>query len=300
MSTTIFRTIFVTLAALWTFSAQAENSLKISTWNMEWLTSKPSKQFPSSDRSAEDFATLAKHAAQLDSDVIAFQEVNDKTALKRVIGDEYQIFFSDRSKPQYRLQQFGDINQYTGFAIKKSVRVSDKPDFSLDSRDNSKLRFASYLMVKPQNSQPIHLLSVHLKARCSGAYNNSRDCQTLKRQGEKINQWIIERENADERYIILGDFNHNLAYRGDWFWQTMTDDTKAQLTSKKTKTLCKVKSRNNPNKTHRFRSLIDHIVASETVSLSAPKQYVFPSQDVLSYKLSDHCPLTAELNGNYN
>ncbi len=36
--------------------------------------------------------------------------------------------------------------------------------------------------------------SVHLKAGCSGAYKNSRDCQTLSQQGEALAKWMSERE----------------------------------------------------------------------------------------------------------
>ncbi|MDN3685881.1 hypothetical protein QW180_29450 [Vibrio sinaloensis] len=76
----------------------------------------------------------------------------------------------------------------------------------LDQRSNSKLRFATYVVIQPNSERPIHLLSVHLKARCSGAYKNNRDCRILKQQGERLNQWINEKEVANQAYVILGDF----------------------------------------------------------------------------------------------
>ncbi|TOE79683.1 hydrolase, partial [Vibrio parahaemolyticus] len=67
--------------------------------------------------------------------------------------------------------------------------VSDPADFSI-TRGNSKLRFASYIVFNPNQKDELHLLSVHLKAGCSGAYKNSRDCQTLSQQGEALAKWM--------------------------------------------------------------------------------------------------------------
>lgn len=268
---------------------------KYTTWNIEWLTSHPSERFKPSQRNDQDFSALQQHFAAIDSDILAFQEVNDKEALQRVIGTDYQVYFSQRNQSQFRDHQFDGINQYTGFAVRNGIEVQNKADLRLDSSRNSRLRFASYVVIHPNGSEPIHALSAHLKAGCSGAYRNNKDCKTLKQQGAVLNQWIEQREENNQNYIILGDFNHNLAYEGDWLWKTITSGSNARLASKRSKAECKVKSRNHPNRTHQFRSLIDHIIVSGGLKYSQPTQDLFPIPHVLNYQLSDHCPLSANI-----
>ncbi|RTZ18334.1 endonuclease/exonuclease/phosphatase family protein [Vibrio aquaticus] len=276
------------------FNVQSETLY--SAWNLEWLSNTPSEQFSSSQRSSDDYQSLQRHFESMQSDVVAFQEVNDKQALRKVIGNDYTIYMSQRAKSSNSRHQFDDINQYTGFAVNKGVPVKDMPDLKLDGNRNSKLRFASYVVIEPDGKQPVHALSVHLKARCSGAFNGSKSCKTLKEQGQHLNKWILEREKLGDAYIILGDFNHNMVYRGDWLWKEITQGSKAELATQKTRALCKVKSRNNPSRTHQFRSLIDHIIVSHQLDYQKPKQDVYPVDDVLKYQLSDHCPVSMSLN----
>lgn len=285
--------IISVLALLGSFNSYADTVY--SAWNLEWLSSTPSSKFKSSQRYDQDYQSLHHHFSSMESDILAFQEVNDKQALTKVIGSDYQIFFSHRSNAANQHHQFSDINQYTGFAVKKGIAVKDMPDVRLDTSRNSKLRFASYIMLHPDSHQPIHALSVHLKARCSGAYKGSKACRTLKAQGQQLNKWIKEREKNNDAYVILGDFNHNMSYQGDWLWDEIAQGSKAVLASKSSQAKCKVKSRNNPNKTHQFRSLIDHIIVSTDLSTSTPKQDLYPVKDVLNYQLSDHCPLSVNI-----
>jgi len=286
--------LFAFLLVLFSFHSNA-SKLILTTWNLEWLSSSPSVQFSASQRNKVDYLALSGHFEKIGSDVLAFQEVNDPTALQRITGQDYQLFFSDRSRVNNKHHQFEDINQYTGFAVRKEVNVLNKPDLRLDDHHQSKLRFASYIVINSDSEQPVHALAVHLKARCSGAYRNTRDCKILKQQGKALNLWLQERERNNDSYIVLGDFNHNLSYRGDWLWQDIISATNGRLASKRSQAVCKVKSRNNPTKTHQFRSLIDHIIVSEDLITSTPKQNVFPVSEVLKYQLSDHCPLSMEL-----
>ena len=296
MTNTKFKAILAILLITKSTASFASSSLTVTAWNLEWLTSHPSDKFSESQRSKQDFQALAGHFSTIDSDVLAFQEVNDQQALHKVIGDDYRVYFSDRASDAYMKQQFDEINQYTGFAVKEDIEVADKPDIQLDQRKNSKLRFGTYIVLNPNGSQPIHALSVHLKARCSGAYKNSRDCKILKSQGKALNQWISEREQQGENYAILGDFNHNLSYNGDWLWEVISHSSQAVLATKGTPATCKVRSRKNPNKTHQFRSLIDHIIVSPGLTTAQTNQDVFPPSLVLQQHLSDHCPISTQLN----
>ncbi|MFM2644375.1 endonuclease/exonuclease/phosphatase family protein [Vibrio chagasii] len=269
--------------------------LTISSWNIEWLSTNEAVNKFSDKRDQADFDKLGTYFQSLNADVVAFQEVDDVNAIQRVAGDQYQILMSDRALPKNSNHQFKEVNQYTGFAVRKGVALTDYADFPLETTSNSKLRFASYIVIETE-TKPIHMLSVHLKAGCSGAYKSNRDCSRLKEQAQQLNKWIKQRERNNEDYAIFGDFNHNLAYSRDWMWKELTQYTDAQLATRETRADCKVRSNRNNHRTHQFRSVIDHIVVSKSLNADPAKQQVFKTQDVLDYKLSDHCPVSTTIN----
>ncbi len=297
MKPPIFLSIIVSLCTLFPSITKAEYPSVFSTWNIEWLSTQPNSRFPESQRTSRDFNALRNHFDQINPDVLAFQEVNDLKAIRKIVGNDYSIYLSDRSLPSNARKQFELINQYTGFAVKSGIKYERKEDVDLGNGASSRLRFATYITLEA-NSKEIHLLSIHLKAGCSGAYKNNKDCRTLKAQGKKLNNWIKARESKGEEYLLLGDFNHNLAYRNDWFWSVMTQGTSAQLATQDTRATCKVRSKKNPTRTHQFRSLIDHIVVSDNVNTTKVNQVNYPTQDVLDYQLSDHCPIKANISFN--
>lgn len=278
-------------------TAQAENTV-ISSWNLEWLTLNPAVSANRGKRTAQDLDALAGHFSRLNSDVVAFQEVDSAQAMQRIAGNHYQIVMSDRSLARNQKHQFSDSNQYTGFAIRRGVPFADPADIDLTPQQHNKLRFATYIVLYPDSKQPLHVLNVHLKAGCSGKFSASnRSCRTVRQQGEALNQWLSARAGLQQSYLIVGDFNHNLAYQGDWLWQEIGAGLPQapQLTTRQTRAECKVRSRNQTNKLHQFRSLIDHVIASPDLALPQPQQITFDPPLVLTYKLSDHCPVRAVL-----
>ncbi|WP_098413959.1 endonuclease/exonuclease/phosphatase family protein [Vibrio sp. ES.051] len=287
------RSLFIAVLLIVSATSLAQNSINVTSWNIEWLSMHNGKV----SRTNADFEKLNHYVDKTQADVIAFQEVNSKSAIQKVTGDDYTIYLSDRARIKNKPFQFSDINQYTGFAVRKGNTVTDSPDFST-SRGNRKLRFASYIVINPKNEHELHLLSVHLKAGCRAAYRNNQSCQILSQQGEALRKWMGKREKNDEQYAVLGDFNHNLSYQGDWLWAIMTRDNNAQLVTRNTKAECKVRSNKHSHKTHQFRSLIDHIIVSSKLKANNVHQTLFNSRDVLDYKLSDHCPINATITFN--
>jgi len=287
--THLFTALFVTTIS----QPIAAQSLNISTWNIEWLTTTPDPNVDESKRGESDFKHLSDYFKQLSPDILAFQEVDSEAAIANVIGPNYQIVMSERALPNNARHQFSDINQYTGFAIKDSIEFKEVPDVRLDTGSSSKLRFASYVVLKPSSKKPIHVLSVHLKARCNGAFRNNRHCKTLRSQTKHLNQWIRTREAENDAYIILGDFNHNLAYNGDWMWAQLSDSTNADLSTRHVQPKCRVKSKRNKGKTRTYPSVIDHIITSEQITSSHSAQKLFDEQAVLNFQLSDHCAVSA-------
>lgn len=290
--TRIFSAIFSILIAHSSFA----QPLNISTWNIEWLTSTPDHNIKQSQRNEQDFEKLNHYFQSLDSDVLAFQEIDSADAIQTIIGNDYTVVMSERANKDNAKHQFKDINQFTGFAIRDHVTFTNMDDLQLSGGATSKLRFASYIKVNHGQESELHILNVHLKAGCSGAYRNNRNCNTLKSQGKSLQSWIQDRERQSQSYVILGDFNHNMGYPNDWFWTQLSNNADARLITQHTKAQCKVRSRKNPTKTHQFRNLIDHIIVSNDLTTQSTEQQVFESNDVLDYQLSDHCPVSTQIN----
>ncbi|WP_261818201.1 endonuclease/exonuclease/phosphatase family protein [Vibrio gallicus] len=269
--------------------------LRIATWNIAWLTKEPYPQFSQSIRSSQDWQTLQQYADQLSVDVLAFQEVDSKQAISKVMGDNYRIVLSERSLTKYHRHQFSDINQYTGFAVRNTWRIINHADLNLNTSPNGKLRFATYIELHQPSKESIHLLSVHLKAGCQAKKRSTRSCAILEKQAKQVNLWITQRELKRQPYIIMGDFNHNLAYPNDWLWNLIASNSSPALATVNTKATCEIRSDKNPNHTHRFRSLIDHIIVSKGLATRNTAQVNYQKRDVLQYQLSDHCPLRATL-----
>lgn len=296
MNQRITRTLIFLMLTFSTFSSYA---ITLSTWNMEWLTLSPSEKFRSSDRSQQDFEQLNFYFSQSNSKILAFQEVDSKEAIQKIVGNDYKIFLSDRSLNSKL--QFTDINQYTGFAVHQSIPVIDPNDFSLlPKKKTSKLRYATYIVAnigKP--SRPVHLLSVHLKSGCLGQKKKNYSCSTLKQQTDEVIEWINSREANNEKYLILGDFNHTLAHPRSWLWKNIknnTSDTPLLLTED-TKARCTVKQwkRDWPKYTT-FTRLIDHGITNISNRSFQVTQQQFMESDVKKYQLSDHCPILFEMN----
>ena len=73
------------------------------------------------------------------------------------------------------------------------------------------------------------MLSVHLKSGCwsareDGYASREETCATLREQVEELADWVAERREAGEAFVIAGDFNRRLAIPGDWAWALLTED----------------------------------------------------------------------------
>lgn len=287
----------LTLCALLSSAAQiplistaAAEPLKIMSWNFEWLSSQSSVHVNESQRTNADLNAYQVMIERYQPKVLAFQEVNDREVLEKVLGKQYKIIMSDRAKSRYQSLQHNGINQYTGVAIDQSLAHSDPEDLVLSPK--RKLRFATYVVVEPKASSPIHLLSVHLKAGCIGKYESNEDsCQTLKQQSDSLNQWIQQRLKNKQSYLIVGDFNHDLTHPKDWMWKRIIADnqTPPVLLSSQLKSRCIASG-----KTKAYRHVVDHIIASSDIRTDNLVQVLYSEQDQ-EHQLSDHCPLTATL-----
>ena len=202
------------------------DSLKIASWNMEHLAERDGEGC--SPRTEADYARLRDHAAALNADVIAFQEVQNKAAAERVFDPAlYDVVMSGRptstrsgecrGRPGLFIQ-----NQAVGFAIRKGVLWTRNADLNALALGNPDLRWGVDVTVS--HGRPVRLLAVHLKSGCnSGREPTDPDCPVLFDQLPVLEGWTEARARDGEAFVVLGDWNRRLASRGDAFLADLND-----------------------------------------------------------------------------
>jgi endonuclease/exonuclease/phosphatase family metal-dependent hydrolase len=292
-------------------------SLQLATWNLEWLmtpatharlrhTCTAEGQTPSSLRSIPcdvarqeargeaDFARLRLYAQRLDADVIAVQEVDGVDAARQVFTD-HDFCFTARTAVQNN-----------GFAIRRGrgIRYRCDGDVRELSVGHRHLRAGAQLTLFPGRTDELHLISVHLKSGCARQRLNKDDesCQLLRQQIAPLLQWIDAQARAGHRFILMGDFNRQLAKE-----QGQARDSSGQLVKMWPELdrgdlpgadLLNVTEGRPYIKCHISEShgaYIDHIVVGEKAAKNllpdSFRRIVFVQSDAVRFKLSDHCPL---------
>ena len=300
-------------------AASEPATLKLATWNLEWLiapaTFKPLKSTcvprgaPASaserrlpcdvaqqlERSSRDFATLARYARELNADVIALQEV-DGIEAARLVFPGYEFCFSGSRHLQN-----------TGFAVRAGVPKRCGPDFTALSLDDT-VRRGAELVLFPGEPRELHLLSIHLKSGCSDRPLDSGDkaCGTLARQIPILESWVASQAQSHHRFAVLGDFNRALlaehgparsaSGRPLRVWPELADGEPpdAQLHN-----VADGQPFRNcvPGQAH--SAFIDHIVLGRTLAgalvPSSFERVTFSAADARHSRLSDHCPVAVRI-----
>ena len=266
--------------------------IKLATWNIAWLTTKPAghPDLPQNltIRTEQDFARLRAYAERLAADVIALQEVDGPLAAARVFdATAYDFHFPAES----------DV-QRTGFAWRKGLQVTRNPDLmALDLRPTARrsLRRGADITLHGANGARLRLLSIHLDGGCSqGSIRqpNSSDCQSLGQQAQILAEWITERRRENMPFVILGDFNRRFS----------RDDDMLPLLNAASPMRRATEGLSNPcwSRDGQGRAFIDHIL----LGLRAADWLVKDSFRVFSYGerdpalrdvISDHCPISVRL-----
>lgn len=267
---------------------RAETLVKISTWNIAWLTTRPTghPDLPRDlrTREPEDFERLRRYAARLDADIIALQEIDGPLAAARVF---------DARDYQFHLTEERDV-QRPGFAWRRHLQVTANPDLAgLDLRPTARYslrRGADVTLTTPGGSR-LRLLSIHLNAGCREgpiAESERRECDSLARQVPVLAGWIAERRREGVAFAILGDFNRRMG-RGDEMLASLLQAAPLLRVNEGFSNPCWGGS-----------DFVDHILLG-----GAARGWVVPgSARVLVYderdrrerdRLSDHCPLSLQL-----
>ena len=295
----------------------APRTLQLATWNLEWLMTPAAHvslrrsctaegQPPSAVRSIPcdvarqeargepDFARLRMYADRLDADVVAVQEVDGVDAARQVFAD-HDFCFTARTAVQNN-----------GFAIRRGrgIRYRCDADVRELSVGHRHLRAGAQLTLFPGGPDELHLLSVHLKSGCARQRLTQEDesCQLLRQQIAPLLQWIDAQARAGHRFLLMGDFNRQLARE-----HGRARDSSGELV----KMWPELDRRDLPGadllnvtegrpyiKCHISEShgaYIDHIVLGEKAAANLVpelfRRVVYAQSDVVRFKLSDHCPL---------
>jgi len=264
-------------------------ALTLAAWNMEHLAE--ADETGCRPRTEADYVAMRRYVAELNADVIAFQEVESKTAAERVFDPAlYTVVIEDRVGSEQRSECRGlaglTINaQRTGFAVRKDLPFERRPDFTELQLGDPDLRSGVDLIVRPRGGAPVRLLSVHLKSGCSSGDRNEA-CAVLFRQVPVMERWIDDRADEGLRFAVLGDFNRRLAMPGDVVWADWDDasppNADLALASGDRPAGC------NP----RYRDFIDFIVLDRRARADLAG---FAEKTFAADPLSDHCAITADL-----
>lgn len=265
-------------------SAAVAGDLKVTTWNLEWLTTRPpgDPALPADvvPKTAADFAVLKRYAAQLGADVVAMEEVDGPAAASVLFPpDRYALYFTD-----------DDVVQRVGIAVRRGIAVHRNPDLTgLDLYPEARHHLRSGLdLTLDLPSGPLRLLAVHLKTGCQrdNLDTSSRpQCATLRSQLPVLQGWVAQRRREDVPFVMLGDFNR---------WMGPEDDMLAALRADAPLALA---DEGHDSPCWGGGRFIDHILAG-----GAARFWLDPgSLRVLVYRegadrkehLSDHCPVSA-------
>jgi endonuclease/exonuclease/phosphatase family metal-dependent hydrolase len=289
-------TVVLTFLSATTFA----ETLKVASWNIAWLGSHEYNK-----RSASDYQELARYAKQLDADVIAMQEVESAEWAKKVLGDDYEFFFTTK-----------DWVQRVGVAVRKSSGYKANATEYLELDQGLARRGMDVTLTKAGKS--VRLLAVHMKSGCfdkaldqtsiakmpntneKEAYAKTA-CGELAKQAKPLEAWVDARAKEGVPFILLGDFNRRFVRdialehsEIQGLWQAIDDEGAEALWAPTIKAESKCWG-------GYYKDYIDHIVfdpkAKAIYVENSFDQLVFEQKYTreISQNLSDHCPISVEL-----
>ena len=217
------------ILALLSASACA-NELRIAAWNLEFL--KDTDLEGCIPREEADYAAIARQVEALDADIVAFQEVENEAAARRVFSpSRWYVEVSTRpmavsnrtcrERPEALLGRLA-----TGFAIRREIAYRREADLSALGGGNPFDRWGTDVAVT-EGGRALRLLSIHLRSGCWGVEQDedsgrASTCSVLHDQLRVLEDWSDARRGEGADFIILGDFNRRLAIPGDPGWARLS------------------------------------------------------------------------------
>ncbi|QHM90950.1 exonuclease/endonuclease/phosphatase family protein [Acetobacter pasteurianus] len=268
-------------------SATAADTLKLSTWNLDWLLDPVHPSYAQAPpdiphRTSADISTLASYAAHLHGDVVALQEVESPASAGQLFPFAH-----------YRLAISQDhILQHTALAVRADIPFEQNPDVTaLDAyatapATHHHLRSGLDITLH-QNGQALRILVVHLKAGCPDnlPHASRPACTTLWQQFAALDDWVADRTQHHEAFAIMGDFNRHLTVH-DPLFLTLLRIAPLDLATAGMASPCQGGS-----------YFIDHIILGGAArAWKVPNSLrVIPLAEETGQNLSDHCPVSISL-----
>jgi endonuclease/exonuclease/phosphatase family metal-dependent hydrolase len=269
----------------------AATEIKLSTWNIAWLTLRPpgDPALPRDLRARQpgDWELLRGYASRLGADVVALQEIDTEEAA-------YRLF--DRRDWAVHLTAERDV-QRPGFAVRRTLRLvpqRDLAELDLHAGSRRSLRRGADAIVEAPSGARLRLLSVHLDAGCRDdpLSEPTRDCENLRRQAEILAGWAAARQREGVAFAILGDFNRRMGERDD-FLRTLEAAAPLTRPTAGLASPCWADARGG-------RPFISHLLfggpARDWVVERSLSVMVYAERDrSFRGRLSDHCPVSVRL-----
>lgn len=260
-------------------------TLKISTWNMDWLLDSQTQHAPFiptdiPHRATDDLAALATYATRLHSDLIGLQEVGDTATLAHLFPlQDYQLFLSDDNIPQH-----------TAIAVRQGLVVQRNPDVTTlalsSAGPHHPLRSGLDMTLKVDDTT-LRVLVIHLKTGCwdNPPSEKHHACPILVQQFHALQNWLADRAKTGEAFAIIGDFNRRMT-RTDPLFLSLNQITPLDLVTAGHASPCLNGS-----------YFIDHILlggaAEKWKDPGSLRVMTIPQNGAQT--LSDHCPVSITL-----
>ncbi len=257
--------------------------LRLATWNVSYLdVLGGSDEAP---RTQEDYDLLKTYVARLDADVVALQEVRGVTGTQTIFpGDTWSAECEDRNSAQNVCVVVRDASGW---------QLTRNPDYVDLNVGNANLRQGLDISISKPGLATLRVLVVHLKSGCFFGEDGS-GCSTFFEQITEIEEWVDARAAAGEAYAVLGDFNRVMT-ADDVAWLELDDSEPAGADL----TRSIPQGTPTPCWSDLFTEFIDHIILDPTSAswLEESGQNAYDETDFDAYylRLSDHCPLWADL-----
>ena len=151
-------------------------------------------------RVEDDFGRLAQYAVELNSDVIAIEEVDGFPAASKLFPREL-----------YSIHMTHDhVVQRVGIVVRRGLKYDINPDLTELAANH--LRSGADITLH-LGSSDLRVLAVHLKTGCwrqKLLKAHDRACMELRDQIPAVAEWITERRDDGIPFIVLGDFNREM------------------------------------------------------------------------------------------
>jgi endonuclease/exonuclease/phosphatase family metal-dependent hydrolase len=152
---------------------------------------------------------VAKQIRELDADIVALQEVENRGYLERFVS----VFLADMG---YQVVLF-EGNDKRGIDVAVLSRLPVGPVTSyrhvvfpgLEGEPMRMRRDLIQVLIEPTNGDPFDVFVVHLKSK-GGAPDGGREIRLPESRNVRAILEDILKDNSDARFVICGDFNDTL------------------------------------------------------------------------------------------